>query len=114
MWTSLKGLFPQSVSVTKRQTFDADAKLGTIPILASASNVIGVCKDSYVVYACGFDRKIRMILRIKMMLQKWRCRNERALATLLADGITSTNNPLISIYADADTFAKADADALWK
>ena len=54
-------------------------------------------------------RKMRMILWIKitlqkwryksdaakLTLQKWRCKKERALATLLADGITSTNNPLI-------------------
>ena len=31
----------------------------------------------------------------KMTLQKWRCTKERTPATLLADGITSTNNPLI-------------------
>ena len=31
----------------------------------------------------------------KMTLQKWCCKKEPALATLLAVGITSTNNPLI-------------------
>ena len=31
----------------------------------------------------------------KMTLQKWHCKKKRALATLLADDITSTNNPLI-------------------
>ena len=30
-----------------------------------------------------------------MTLQKWRCKKEQALAKLLADGITFTNNPLI-------------------
>ena len=34
----------------------------------------------------------------KMTLQKWRCKKERALATLLADGITSTNNPLFFMF----------------
>ena len=40
------------------------------------------------------ERKMRMILRIKITLQILRCKKERALATLLADGITSTNDPL--------------------
>ena len=34
----------------------------------------------------------------KMTLQKRRCKKERAPVMLLADGITSTNNPLISRF----------------
>ena len=69
---------------------------------------IAVCKDSYVVYACSFDRvgkwewfcesKLRCKNDVaKMTLQKWRSKNDvgKRSEPLLADGITSTNNPLI-------------------
>ena len=65
-------------------------------------------KDRYVVYACGFDRNRKWEWFreskwcckndvAKMMLQKWCCKKKQALATLLADGITSIINPLIFI-----------------
>ena len=60
----------------------------------------------YLVYACGFDRNGKWEWFCK---SKWRCKNdiaemtsERALATLLADGITSTNNPLFVIALISD------------
>ena len=63
-------------------------------------DIIAVCKDSCVVYACGFDRNGKWEWFCE---SKLRCKNdaakmtsERALATLLADGITSMNNLLIS------------------
>ena len=64
--------------------------------------MIAACKDSYVVCACGFDRNGKWEwLRIKITLKndvakKKHCKKERVLATLLADIITSTNNPLIN------------------
>ena len=54
--------------------------------------MIVVCKDSYVVYACGFDRNGKWEWFCK---SKLRCKNDaakmtsQALTTLFADGIIS-------------------------
>ena len=43
---------------------------------------IAVCKDIYVVYACGFDRNenendlVNQNYVAKTTLQKWRCKND--------------------------------------
>ena len=47
-------------------------------------------KDSYVVYGCGFVQNGKWEWFYE---SKWRCKND--VGTLLADGITSTNNPLL-------------------
>ena len=64
-----KGPFTQRVSVSVNA--NANARMGTTPIhfavlvlpltlmlmlTVYVNSLIAVCKDSYVVYACGFDR----------------------------------------------------------
>ena len=64
------------------------------------TDIIAVCKDSYVVYACGFDRngKWEWFCESKLccknvMLQKWPCKmTSQTSTTLFADGIISDNS----------------------
>ena len=53
-------------------------------ILAS---LIAICKDSYMVYACGFDQNGKWEWFCE---SKWRCKNATQ-----AGGIISPNKPLI-------------------
>ena len=71
----------------KKKKYHGTIKSSTRNISCLQGQLCGLCLWFWL------KRKMRMILWIKITLQKWR--RMWALAMLLADGITSTNNPLI-------------------
>ena len=79
-----------------------------------ASTLVAVCKDSYVVCARGFDRnrKMRMILRIKITLQNWRCKMmSQALTTLFADGIISDYSFNLKIHGQSQAKSETESNS---